>query len=852
MTAPVAPIQSSFKKVEISQRLLWYSLLFVTLILGIAFFLVPTLIEHAGDFKVVRFALGSLLGMVFLLNVVTIYQQLKIQRVRQDLAQREEIFRLISENAADMIALVDGSGRRLYNSPSYERILGYTAEELQSTSAFEQIHPDDRQLVQEAAKEAQRGGEPRSIVYRMRRKDGTWRVFESTANTIRNSEGKVEKLVIVNRDITDRQHLEEQFRQAQKMEAVGRLSGGIAHDFNNLLSVIIGYSESVQEQLPEASSLHRSVGEILKAGERAASLTRQLLAFSRQQVLSPKVLDLNAIVTDMEKMLRRVIGEDIELSTKLDPALGRLKADQSQIEQIVMNLAVNARDAMPHGGKLFVQSENIVMDEDFVRRYSYPVQTGAYVCLTVADTGVGMDALTKARVFEPFFTTKEKGKGTGLGLSTVYGVVKQTGGYIDIESSLGEGTSFKIYLPRVDAAVTIEKPRVESPASLKGNETILLVEDEASLRTLTRTSLEACGYTILEASDGADALEVSRQHPKPIDLVLTDIVMPGMGGNALGQQLSQERPGIQIVYMSGYTPFESQAAIGAESFFLMKPFTRDALRQKIHEALKNCVTAGAASEGSRRAASLARAASTPKILVVDDDEEIVSLFRARLADSFEVIATGDSEEAIALSLKHKPDCILVDLSLPKVGGLELCRTLKSLSTTSPIPIFVISGEPASAYRDLCLNNGATEYLEKPLNFTMLRTRLSQISNTQRRERRYQARARLSLTLKLKVIDEKGTALEFVTATEDVSARGFLCPCPGNLAPDTIVDVFVVTAGLEREAGRARVAHVKWPGTPAQRFGFQFLEEPRGWIPAWDSRDSVAEEQHFGFVTAKND
>ena len=851
MTPPVPPIQLSLKKAEIGQRLLWCSLLLVTLILGIAYVSAPILIEHAVDFKVVRLALGALLGMVFLLDIVTIYQQLKFQRIREDLLQREEIFRLISENAADMIALVDGSGRRLYNSPSYERILGYTAEQLQSTSAFEQIHPDDRQLVQEAAKEAQRGGEPRSIVYRMSHKDGSWRVFESTANTIRNAEGKVEKLVIVNRDITDRQHLEEQFRQAQKMEAVGRLSGGIAHDFNNLLSVIIGYSESVQEQVPETSSLHRSMGEILKAGERAASLTRQLLAFSRQQVLTPKVLDLNAIVTDMEKMLRRVIGEDIELSTKLDPALGRLKADQSQIEQIVMNLAVNARDAMPHGGKLIVQTENMVMDEDFVRRYSYPVQTGAYVCLTVADTGIGMDAQTKARVFEPFFTTKEKGKGTGLGLSTVYGVVKQTGGYIDIESSLGEGTSFKIYLPRVDAAMTLEKPRVESPASLKGNETILLVEDEASLRTLTRTTLEACGYTLLEASDGADALEVSRQHAKSIDLLLTDIVMPGMGGIALAQQLSQERPGIQIVYMSGYTPFESQAAIGTESFFLMKPFTRDALRQKIHEALKSRVLVGTGNGDSRRGSSLARNTSMPKILVVDDDEKMVSLFRTRLADSYEIIDTGDSEEALALSLKHKPDCIIVDLSLPKVGGLELCRTLTSLSTTSPIPIFVISGKPASTYRDLCLNNGASEYIEKPLDFTMLRARLSQISNTQRRERRYQARARLSLSLKLKVIDEKGTTQEFLTATEDVSARGFLCPCSGNLAPDTIVDVFIVTAGLEREAGRARVAHVKWSGTPVQRYGFQFIEEPKGWIPAWDSKDSAMDEHHFGVVAVEN-
>jgi PAS domain S-box-containing protein len=487
-----------------------------------------------------------------------------------------------------MIAVVDAYGKRLYNSPAYERILGYSPEELKSTSSLEQVHPDDRQLVEDAAKEARMGGVGRTIQYRMRHKDGGWHVLESGASAVLNSDGKVEKLVIVSRDVTARRSLEEQFRQAQKMEAVGRLSGGIAHDFNNLLGVIIGYAEFLQEHLEPEDALRGSADEILKAGKRAAGLTRQLLAFSRQQVLDPRVLDLNSAVYDMEKLLRRLIGEDIELTTPLSPDLGRVKADQGQLEQVIMNLAVNARDAMPQGGKLVIATENMIMDEAFVRRYLYPVQPGPYVCLTVTDSGIGMDADTKARAFEPFFTTKEKGKGTGLGLSTVYGVVKQSGGYIDIYTSPGAGTSFKIYLPRVDEAIKAEGASLDGvKSSFDGKETILLAEDEVSLRTLTRTTLELCGYKVLEAKDGVAALEVSEHHDGTIDLLLTDIVMPGMGGRALAHELVRRRPEIKLVYMSGYTgqAVGAQGPVEPGSVFLSKPFTRVSLTRKIREAL---------------------------------------------------------------------------------------------------------------------------------------------------------------------------------------------------------------------------------------------------------------------------
>jgi two-component system cell cycle sensor histidine kinase/response regulator CckA len=316
-------------------------------------------------------------------------------------------------------------------------------------------------------------------------------------------------------------------------------------------------------------------------------LTRQLLAFSRQQVLDPKVLDLNVAVCDMEKLLRRLIGEDVKLTTILTPRLGNVKADQGQLEQVIMNLGVNARDAMPHGGTLTIETSNMVMDDAFVRRYPYPVKPGQYVCLKVTDSGIGMSAETRARAFEPFFTTKEKGKGTGLGLSTVYGVVKQSGGYIDIESTLGKGTTFKIYLPRVDEPLQVERPAFDVAASFDGTETILIAEDETSLRTLTRDALELCGYKVMAAANGVEALELSSRFPGNIDLLLTDVAMPEMGGRVLAEKLSQARPEVKVVFMSGYTgqPIGDPGPLAPGTAFLAKPFTREMLTRKIREVL---------------------------------------------------------------------------------------------------------------------------------------------------------------------------------------------------------------------------------------------------------------------------
>jgi CheY-like chemotaxis protein len=346
---------------------------------------------------------------------------------------------------------------------------------------------------------------------------------------------------------------------------------------------------SKSDFLPQSDPLRRKCEQIKKAGQSAASLTRQLLGFSRQQMLEPKALDLNAVILDVEKMLRRLIGEDIELRTALGPALGCVKADQGQIEQVIINLVVNARDAMPQGGKVTIETVNVDLDEDYAHRHP-PQLPGPYVLLAVSDTGTGMDAETQARIFEPFFTTKEVGKGTGLGLSTVYGVVKQSGGYIWVYSELGQGTAFKVYLPCIREAVRVEKPTITSIGSLRGTETILLVEDQEALRELTRSLLADSGYALLEAECPDKAVDIVRQHSGPIHLLLTDMVMPGMNGRALAERLAPITPEMRVVYMSGYTRFTHPELLDFEAPLLTKPFTRDALAVKVRDVLDTQVS----------------------------------------------------------------------------------------------------------------------------------------------------------------------------------------------------------------------------------------------------------------------
>lgn len=709
-------LRSKFQRVERQEWWLWASAVVITLLLTVALvsFLPPNALLNK-DFDslyVLPQAIRGLVGLVFLFDLYTIYQHFLIYRIRRELVRREELFHLISANAADMIAVVDMEGKRLFNSLSYERVLGYSPEELQESSASEQIHPDDRERVFTAAEEARHSGIGKTLEYRIRHKNGTWLELESTSSVIRNAKGEPEKLVIVNRNITERKRaedalrrseadfrsmvegapygiyrasmkgkllqvnpalqkmlgyesagdllrkdlatdifrnsaeyqrlmellastneikdlevewlkqdglpitvrcsgrcingekgvpvylevfaedvtekrvLERQLRMAQKMEAIGRISGGIAHDFNNLLGVIIGYSRVLQRAVGVNSTLCEHAMEIEKAGQRAASLTKQLLAFSRQQVLAPTVLNVNTLVSEMQKMLARLLGEDIQISLQLDPDLGSVLADQSQIEQVIMNLTVNARDAMPTGGKLKIETANVMLDQTYTRNHPGS-KAGEYVLLAVTDTGMGMDAATLAHIFEPFYTTKERGKGTGLGLATVYGIVKQSCGYIWVESSPAKGASFQIYLPRHAGQPVVEEQKFDSLEKLRGSESILLVEDSEPLRKLAQTVLESGGFHVLSAGSGEEALEVAQRHGTALNLLLTDVVMPGMNGHVLAEQLSLRRPDIKVIYMSGYTDnfIAGRGVLGPETHLLHKPFTEEVLIRKVREVL---------------------------------------------------------------------------------------------------------------------------------------------------------------------------------------------------------------------------------------------------------------------------
>src|ERR1700722_11428516 len=599
-TVDTQSLKADRRRVERRQWWLSFSGVLVTLILTVGivsfaltiFFLQRTFWDSLN----IHLAMRALVGMVFLFVVYVVYQQHQIHRFRMHLVAQEELFTLIGENAADMIAVVNVQGERLYNSPSYEKLLGYTPADLEKTSAYEQIHPDDKPAVKAAAEEAKKTGIGRRVEYRIRHKSGEWRVLGSTASAVRNAHGEVEKLIIVNRDITERRQLEQQLLLSQRLEAVGKLSGGIAHDFNNILGVIIGYSEALQETIGVDDPMREAVDEIEKAGQRAAALTQQLLAFSRKQVLEPKILDLNSIVADVEKMLRRLIGADVELEIIPDSALGTVKADRGQIEQVILNLAVNARDAMPRGGKLKIETMNADLDENDARRTRYVVP-GHYVLLQVSDSGMGMSAEVQSHIFEPFYTTKEQGKGTGLGLATVYGVIKQSGGYIWVASEIGKGSRFQVYLPRAEG-VAIEITRKEPILPAHGLGTILVVEDEPSLRKLACKILKDADYEILEAEDGAKALEVTKQLHDNIDLLLTDVVMPGMNGPELAEKLSIERPQMKILYMSGYTDgaVAAHGVLKPGLVILRKPFSQSQLLQNVGEMLAEPLARGKREE----------------------------------------------------------------------------------------------------------------------------------------------------------------------------------------------------------------------------------------------------------------
>jgi len=519
------------------------------------------------------------------------------ERVRMEEALRssEEYFRSVIENALDVIFILDANGTFRYTSPSIKEVMGYSPEELIGKDSFRYIDPQDLAKVLVVFEEGvQKPGTATKLEFRIRHRDGSLRNIEAIARNLLHVPS-VKGIVVNARDITKRKRaeeemivLQEQFRQSQKMEAIGRLAGGIAHDFNNLLTVIKGYSQLSLLELKEEGPLKGNIEEIKKASEKVGDLTRQLLTFSRSQVLEVKVLDLNAILRNLEKMLRRVIGEDIELVIFLADDLRRIKTDPGQIEQVIMNLAVNARDAMPSGGKLIIETTNVELDELYAHTHIELIP-GRYVMLSVSDTGVGMTPEVKERVFEPFFTTKEKEKGTGLGLSTVYGIVKQSGGDIWVYSEPGYGTTFKIYLPRVDEPQNEEEIMEErlEEALPRGNETILVVEDNEEVRKVTGRILRMQGYRVLEASDGSDSFSISKQHDGPIHLMITDMVMSEMNGPELAKRLTSFYPEMKVLYMSGYVKnfISHQGILEKGMNYIQKPFTVDKLTRKVREVL---------------------------------------------------------------------------------------------------------------------------------------------------------------------------------------------------------------------------------------------------------------------------
>ncbi len=509
-----------------------------------------------------------------------------IERKRQEeaLRQSEERFAKVFEASPVGITITTlDDARFLDANAAFLRMTGFTREEVLGKRALDLgiwADPMDRSRL---IGQLTGGGAARNLSASIRTKDGSTREILVSLERFAVA-GTACVLSLVN-DVTESRRLEGQLRQGQKMEAVGRLAGGVAHDFNNLLTVITSYSELLLEDLASGDPKRDDVEQIRKAAQGAAALTRQLLAFSRQQVLEPKVLDLRATVAGTEKLLKRLIGEDIALTTSLAPDLGAVKADPGQVEQVIMNLAVNARDAMPTGGRLTIEAANVEMDEAYVGEHA-PARPGRYVMLALSDTGIGMDEQTKARIFEPFFTTKEVGKGTGLGLATVYGIVKQAGGFIWVYSEPGHGASFKVYLPRVDeaAAPELARPATRAPG---GTETVLLVEDAASVRMVTRQVLERFGYVVLEAPEGDTAMRLATKHHGPIHLLLTDVVMPGISGRELAQQLAPLRPEMKVLYASGYAndAIIQHGILEPGIAYLQKPFTPETLARRVREVL---------------------------------------------------------------------------------------------------------------------------------------------------------------------------------------------------------------------------------------------------------------------------
>jgi PAS domain S-box-containing protein len=492
---------------------------------------------------------------------------------------------LLLANVRDSVVVTDLDGVVTYWNEGATRLFGWTAAEMLGRPLVERLPASERAAAAELLRGIAGGRDWRGEWHDYR-KDGTRVWIDAHASLLKDGRGRPVGILGLALDISDRKRLEHQYLQAQKMEAVGLLAGGVAHDFNNLLTVITGYGALLLEGLGPGDPNRELVAEITRAGDQAAALTRQLLAFSRKAVLTPRPLDLNAVVHDTEKMLRRLLGEDVRLATQLYPALGLVHADPGHVQQVLFNLAVNARDAMPTGGRLTIETQNVYLDEAYCQAHA-EVRPGPYVMLAVSDTGCGMTPDVQSRAFEPFFTTKEPGKGTGLGLATVHGIVRQSGGHVWVSSEPGAGTTFKVYLPRADRPAQPGRSYQGTSPAPRGNETILLVEDDEGVRGLLCRILQDSGYNVRAAAGGREALRLCEREAGPVHLLVTDVVMPEMGGRALAEQLLRLHPGLKVLYVSGYTDDAviRHGVLEAEVHFLQKPFEPAALAQKVRETL---------------------------------------------------------------------------------------------------------------------------------------------------------------------------------------------------------------------------------------------------------------------------
>ncbi len=515
-----------------------------------------------------------------------ILEMMERMRVENMLRQSEERYRRLVELSPDAIFLTHNDKIVFTNSTGYQFLGATSMEQIIGRSLFEFFHLEHHSIIKESIQRSRDLKRPTPFVEgKMIRLDGTLIDAEAAASTFPDEGSSTIQFVL--RNVTERKQAEEHLRQTQKMEAVGQLAGGVAHDFNNMLTVIVGFSELVGEDTSLTEAQRGSIKQVRNAAERATSLTTQLLALGRRQMLQPKLLNVTTLVTNMESVLLPLLGANIELVTTLNPTVGLVTADPGQLEQAILNVVLNAHEAMPQGGRLTITSDNVELKEAQAHEHLTEGLSGPHVILTVRDTGVGMDTETQARIFEPFFTTKPKGKGTGLGLPTAYGIIQQSGGFIRVESEPARGTSVTIYLPRVEGRAYNEDPDDEAPATSGGSETILVAEDEPAVRNLVCHTLEMRGYSVLEAQDGMEAAAIGNQHPDPIHLLLTDVVMPHMSGPEVTERLAQRRPELKVLYMSAYTDDEilRHGVVASNVNFIQKPFTADALASKVRRIL---------------------------------------------------------------------------------------------------------------------------------------------------------------------------------------------------------------------------------------------------------------------------